>query len=94
MADTMNPTPTALVDSLLAVSDVLPDTLAADDEAEESYRASIALDPNPDGAAVFGLLRILAGAGRTDEYRALRERFFTNRVPPLELRRLDREAGL
>ncbi|MBW2273163.1 MAG: DUF2723 domain-containing protein [Deltaproteobacteria bacterium] len=80
--------------ALLTVKGTLLLRLGRDDESEESYRASIALDPNPDGAAVFGLLRILAGAGRTDEYRALRERFFSNRLPPLELRRLDREAGL
>jgi hypothetical protein len=40
-----------------------------------------------------GLMEILARSGRRDEYHVMRERFFSNRTGPPELRRLDRQVG-
>jgi hypothetical protein len=67
--------------------------LGREDEAAQCLVDSVELYPVLENPAIVGLMEILARSGRRDEYHVLRERFFSNRTGPPELRRLDRQVG-
>jgi hypothetical protein len=67
--------------------------LGREDEAAQCLVHSVELYPVLENPAIVGLMEILARSGRRDEYLVLRERFFSNRIGPPELRKLDRQVG-
>jgi len=64
--------------------------LGREEEAAQCLLHSVELYPVLENPAIVGLMEILARSGRRDEYLVLRERYFSNRTGPPELRRLDR----